>query len=1244
MWMKRRFNHRLILLMMLWLLAVENTFAQSAGRALHIILYSESGNVVTYRNLLERTNGYLLHLFTQPGELRVDTKKGDEINDERSESQRPLFHKNDQIIMLSFGMNDGTIDALKNSPNTSDSLTAAMAFLDRLVAFRDKFQGEDTEQVRNFLETQLPGYQAQGKYSLTFSYYAPVAALQQISHLIESEDYFDHIYMTIIANKLTYDEKRLSGIDRSNLVSKSPLIYYSISSVNEEFKNNFRKEDLVLISVGWQGGQYPIIIHTYEISPRHKPDLEIYSSDILMKSAGSDRLALAGLKVLLSKKPNYFNVSGGELIVNEVGKPLHSIQFGGNDFEIRDDTLEFKNMIFQPHENETWDKRAQIQIKFNVNYKYALQNGLPITASIATSRPVKVSKARSVSSSTKGLFLVLFLLPLSVVVYIVRYRPKIAFEFGQKHERLAGVSAAEDLIYGLRWDNRGQHLFDINVVNRSSLIHFLPGRAVVNIVLKSTSKKLQDTTRVALEDAVGNPKKFHSDDIELRNLRPGKTDGINLVFDFSNQPMPAPGEESDYEFVFEANLDYGFFKPRFHDLKTFVVRVLPPLEKCWIGFDPGTAGSCVAFGTDQDQIYQVHLGESTVDPSSPGCCLASQDQNQNSIMPSWVWIPENLLDQVDKLSVSQKQEHIMYGSEAQIQTKGRLKKGFAFHSAKKLLGTDIVMSSSTGTSISGKTIVSLLAERMLLKTRAVLEKGVRQDSQQRGIPSQKFEGKNAVVAVPIAFSPGQINEMNACFARLNLNEIRTIYEAEAAALYYLFIHKLKANEPPLHKTGGVMMVVDFGGATLNISILRYIPGQGAAKDSIQILSRVGYAIGGETINRIIASLAWEKFKTAMGENFSTGIDPFLIDSAVNNDLLKRDKGETEWYHFAVDFWDKVEGDKVANWGSGKNGYDNTRKLPDLPINFREFYAKTPLPHPRAGNAQEPEQEQEREQEAMQISLSLEEVTKSPGYQRLLKLIKEATALSLELWEDNTSAPAGVPVFFKRVLGFFSRKPSKTIDVLLFSGRAIHFPGIVETIKSALKDQPSMVDVLLDVHESKIAVAAGAVYYGIQRDNLELSQERTTCNFGFTVKKQRADEFVFYNILPIHSRFENGVAKSAARKEKINVRYNTGSLEFFQVFSKPEEADKWFTTKDGQYRCRPIATMEVPEHAKQITNLNMSIDKNNNFKTVFDFDGSRKVELKVDKIKWSEIQNKDDSFAEWLPVWELARNQEIKASE
>ena len=70
-----------------------------------------------------------------------------------------------------------------------------------------------------------------------------------------------------------------------------------------------------------------------------------------------------------------------------------------------------------------------------------------------------------------------------------------------------------------------------------------------------------------------------------------------------------------------------------------------------------------------------------------------------------------------------------------------------------------------------------------------------------------------------------------------------------------------------------------------------------------------------------------------------------------------------------------------------------------------------------------------------------------------------------------------------------------IDKVIFSGRSTSFPLIRETVRQLNVVEDGTKIIALGLEESKVAVAKGACWYGINKNSVRLNNSKT--NAGFT---------------------------------------------------------------------------------------------------------------------------------------------------
>jgi molecular chaperone DnaK (HSP70) len=248
------------------------------------------------------------------------------------------------------------------------------------------------------------------------------------------------------------------------------------------------------------------------------------------------------------------------------------------------------------------------------------------------------------------------------------------------------------------------------------------------------------------------------------------------------------------------------------------------LGNAWVGFDPGTTGTCLAAGLLSNQIEFYKEGE-------------------NSIIPSVI-------------SIKKKQSRI--ATSEKVESKSPLKFGdydynigsiaerylnnpdyYTFQSIKKLLGYKNhfpININGDSFRMNGKQLTHLLIKKVFEQFKKV------------GSPSENaaIEAKRCVVAIPNNFTASKTQDLIDAFHNISqFKELRYIYESEAVAFKYLSEYA-KHNKGTATPTNENILIYDMGGATINVSLLNVKFHSG--NYIVDVLGKMGYGIGGDTID------------------------------------------------------------------------------------------------------------------------------------------------------------------------------------------------------------------------------------------------------------------------------------------------------------------------------------------------------------------------------------------------------------
>lgn len=105
------------------------------------------------------------------------------------------------------------------------------------------------------------------------------------------------------------------------------------------------------------------------------------------------------------------------------------------------------------------------------------------------------------------------------------------------------------------------------------------------------------------------------------------------------------------------------------------------------------------------------------------------------------------------------------------------------------------------------------------------------------LPYQPDEIEQLVITVPVAAFDAYTSWLNNSVEGIPIEKIHIVDESTAAALGYA------VTEP-----GAIVLIIDFGGGTLDLSLVRLPPGGGKARNKAQVIAKAGVSMGGSDID------------------------------------------------------------------------------------------------------------------------------------------------------------------------------------------------------------------------------------------------------------------------------------------------------------------------------------------------------------------------------------------------------------
>jgi molecular chaperone DnaK (HSP70) len=571
------------------------------------------------------------------------------------------------------------------------------------------------------------------------------------------------------------------------------------------------------------------------------------------------------------------------------------------------------------------------------------------------------------------------------------------------------------------------------------------------------------------------------------------------------------------KFTVTAKIDDSCFgiKAEIETKEAYKFHIGPDLQDVWVAFDPGTTGSCVAVGSESGNIR----------------LLNEEDKNTKGIVPSVITFDTKQNCNEPNIPVYE------YGVIANNLRYGNA--GYAgFKSMKKMLGfktaQEIKFNNGNKLLLKGKDLASLLVKGLYSDVNADFNKLTNADEYKR---EGKFNPQRAVVCIPNNFTAGKIQDMVDCITNLQqFKEIRYVYEAEAVLFHYLATRNVQNNE--------TILVFDMGGATINATVVtvKKIKDGNNDKYDIDILGKIGYGIGGDTIDYCII-----KFLTDFKKEFYE-----LSNLGIIKDKIKLAKLAFE-----------IKKEIIANYDR-KNDYLITASTLERHIS-----------------------------DILEISVKLEKETKKTETnaegETVTKTVKEPTQLYKLFLKERDDYKLFSHKYFTEIIYNNVKEAVKEaldlanvpVDKVIFAGRSSAFPLIKETVKSQLDKKVQSIDFGFD--ELKTAVAKGACWYGTHINAVQLHNLKTTASFGFrqTLYANRSN-VRFHSLIAMGQDFDadNDGISYFKNSEYITDTFNFDSnkVNFYQIMGKDADA---ILSEDQKHKYSKIATIRIDQATAEV---------------------------------------------------------------
>lgn len=525
----------------------------------------------------------------------------------------------------------------------------------------------------------------------------------------------------------------------------------------------------------------------------------------------------------------------------------------------------------------------------------------------------------------------------------------------------------------------------------------------------------------------------------------------------------------DFEVEAEVEAERFGAKPLLlHQKLTYSFHTGPDLGSVWVGIDPGTTGSCIATATNANNI--------TIEKDS---------DNKDRITPSEISIELSKITSTREVYKQIKNTYL-FGDKSSAYKENEDRKKFI--SLKKILGykkddeIELKKINDTPVTINSTELSTLLLSGLLDEHKKFIETDPISNEPFLD-KNKKFNPKRIAVAIPNNFTATKIQHLTECFNALtdyHFEEIRFIYESEAILIHYLNTHPIDLNELNTPE-GKVIFIFDMGGATINATLVRVSTKkiEGNLKYDISILGKLGYNIGGDTID--YAFLKW-LYRFKKDYPALEKVDPFgNSDSALK--LRKELKSAIL----------RVKKEIITN-SKQKNAQMIFDRAKLSGKNFADIDVKA-------------------------ITSEDGTIEKDPIYVELQKKntnnILNSEEFTKYIWNNISS-------IVNDMISLCQKANIHQLDTLILSGRSSLFPNVENTVVREIQKTFRIEEkqiFLYDEITSKSAVALGACYYGTQKSTINLKNITTNCIIGV---KQRTsmnnEDNKFYKLIDMGEEY------------------------------------------------------------------------------------------------------------------------------
>ena len=591
----------------------------------------------------------------------------------------------------------------------------------------------------------------------------------------------------------------------------------------------------------------------------------------------------------------------------------------------------------------------------------------------------------------------------------------------------------------------------------------------------------------------------------------------------------------------------------------FIVKPNIENRDLWVAFDPGTSGSCIAYGYGgtPDSMSNIQLAKNydVVNGWKP-------------IMPSYLTINDTdatlakVASGVEKLEIK---KDYNFGNAAYKQ-EFHLNR---FQSIKKLLGynkttQNIYSENGKEAKIAGRDLALLIIKGLLNNFERFLKENtddMTREVKPRFMPNGILTPSRAIVAVPNNYTLTKVRDMVDSIKRTNkFKEVHYLYEAEGVMMSYLRMNWKRL----IHKQHLTFIVFDMGGATINatafrIKVNRETNGKGNQfiRDiEVSTVSKIGYCVGGDDIDYALMQIIYN-IPSIKREFNKKKIDVEIHQAEYKPSVLKY----IEELKLALI-------DRAHEEMKTGNMFLNEQTLwTSISNQFSEWGINLPMEHDTEGNS----------------------IIPKDFWNYIQTELTSHTTMKKYVFDKVQDA----------VMELMNNTISNSEIELIFSGRSTLYPRIEETVLGEIrnpkyhctcKDRWHGFDEAnnkyLDADKVKTAVVEGACWYALWSGRIVMKHDLVTSTFGYI--DMINDEATFIPVINKNSPFENN------GKKKVTVDIQDPTLKNVKFIQMLGSNYTDIIRKDIKYKKNPLVEVTANDIDGVIEKVQIEVDANNNF--------------------------------------------------